>query len=378
MLNIREAESYGRATGPDLFALCEQASAIRDHHWGNTLTYSRKVFIPLTNMCRDQCGYCTFVKAPDSPEAGYMTPDQVLETARQGEQAGCKEALFSLGERPEQRHDLARQWLDKLGARSTLDYLHDQCQNVLEHTRLLPHINAGALSKEELRQLKPVAASMGMMLENITLDLLKQGGAHHGCPDKTPKRRLATLEAAGQLDIAFTTGLLIGIGESWQDRIASLAAIRDIHQQYGHIQEVIIQNFRAKPGTAMACTQEPDLDEMKRTLAVARLMLPPEISLQAPPNLEAGYGAYISAGLNDWGGISPVTRDFINPERAWPQISSLDTACQGKGFELAERLTIYPRYQNNQQSHQHYLSADLQQRVTQLNQSFFEQGRLVA
>ncbi|MBJ7555596.1 7,8-didemethyl-8-hydroxy-5-deazariboflavin synthase CofG [Marinomonas spartinae] len=364
MISISEAQSYEFASGPDLFALCQQAAKIRDEHWGKRLTYSKKVFIPLTNMCRDACGYCTFVQGPDSPDANYMTPEQVLKTAREGQVLDCKEALFSLGERPEERHQKARDLLRHLGYTHTLDYLHDQCENVLLETTLLPHINAGALSYDELKHLKPVAASMGMMLETVSNTLLKKGQAHHACPDKTPKRRLNTLEQAGRLDIAFTTGILIGIGESWQDRIDSLLAIRDRHLSYGHIQEVIIQNFRAKPGTAMAACMEPSLDDMKRTIALARLLLPAEISVQAPPNLQEEYGSYIHAGINDWGGISPLTKDFINPERAWPQIDNVAKACQGLGYSLEERLTIYARFQEQESR---YLTANLTHRVADLS-----------
>lgn len=363
MISVSEAISYEFVTGPDLYALCQQAAQIRDAYWGKQLTYSKKVFIPLTNMCRDACGYCTFVQGPDSPHANYMTPAQVFKTAHEGQQLDCKEALFSLGERPEDRHQKARDLLDNLGYSSTLDYLHDQCENVLLNTSLLPHVNAGALSFTELKQLKPVAASMGMMLENVSNSLLKKGQAHYACPDKTPKRRLDTIEQAGKLDIAFTTGILIGIGESWLDRINSLIAIRDRHLAYGHIQEVIIQNFRAKEGTLMAGYQEPDLDDMKRTIAVARLLLPPQISIQAPPNLEVEYGSYINAGINDFGGISPLTKDFINPERAWPQINSVAQACQGIGYSLAERLTIYDRFYQQKDA---YLTPNLAHRIALL------------
>jgi 7,8-didemethyl-8-hydroxy-5-deazariboflavin synthase CofG subunit len=363
MISVAEAKSYKFVTGPDLFSLCQLSSQIRDEWWGKQLTYSKKVFIPLTNMCRDSCGYCTFVQSPDSPHAHYMTPQEVLKTAYEGEALACKEALFSLGERPEERHQLARDKLAALGYHDTLDYLHDQCESVLTHTSLLPHINAGALSYEELKKLKPVAASMGMMLENVSVDLLRKGQAHHACPDKTPKRRLDTIEQAGRLDIAFTTGILIGIGETWEDRVDSLMAIRERHLAYGHIQEVIIQNFRAKPGTAMEGFQEPDLDDMKRTIAVARLILPHDISIQAPPNLEVDYGSYISAGINDWGGISPLTKDFINPERAWPQIDSVARACEGLGYGLSERLTIYSRFQ---QQESRYLDPSLTQKVASL------------
>ncbi len=329
-------------------ALHEKARSVRNEHWGDTITYSRKVFIPLTNMCRDTCRYCTFVKTPQSGKAHLMTPQEVLTSALQGQQMGCKEALFSLGERPEKRYALAREQLKAQGYHSTLDYLHDMAQLVLDNSLLVPHINAGALSYDELKALRPVAGSMGMMLESLTDKLMQRGEAHHGCPDKTPKRRLATLKAAGQLNIPFTTGLLIGIGESWQSRIDSLFAINELHLQYGHIQEVIIQNFRAKSGTAMANSSEPSLEDMMLTLVAARLILDPSISLQAPPNLEQAHQNYLDAGINDWGGISPLTRDFINPERAWPQISTLAQGCENAGFTLKERLTVYPAYLRNE------------------------------
>ncbi len=344
MLSRQEALALANVTGPDLHTLCESAAQVRDICYGQQLTYSRKVFIPLTNMCRDSCGYCTFVKTPQSGQAWYMTADEVMDVVQRGEQLGCKEALFSLGEKPELKYSYARDRLQALGYTTTVDYLHDVAAQVIDQSYLLPHINAGTLDKEEVRRLKPVAASMGMMLENISRRLLRKGMAHHACPDKVPQARLKTIEYAGQLDVPFTTGILIGIGESWEERIDSLLAINEMHLYYGHVQEVIVQNFRAKAGTAMAAHAEPDLDDMRRTLAVARLLLHPSISLQAPPNLEQHYGAYISAGINDWGGISPLTIDHINPERAWPQISSLKQACQGKGYQLRERLTVYPRY----------------------------------
>ncbi|WP_225673346.1 7,8-didemethyl-8-hydroxy-5-deazariboflavin synthase CofG [Thalassolituus marinus] len=344
MLSRQEALALANVTGPDLHALCESAAQVRDICYGQQLTYSRKVFIPLTNMCRDSCGYCTFVKTPESGQAWYLTPDEVMDIVQRGEQLGCKEALFSLGEKPELKYSYARDRLQTLGYSSTVDYLHDVAAQVIDQSYLLPHINAGTLDKDDVRRLKPVAASMGMMLENISRRLLRKGMAHHACPDKVPQARLKTIEYAGQLDVPFTTGILIGIGESWEERIESLLAINEMHLYYGHVQEVIVQNFRAKAGTAMADHTEPDLDDMRRTLAVARLLLHPSISLQAPPNLEQHYGAYVSAGINDWGGISPLTIDHINPERAWPQISSLQQACQGKGYQLRERLTVYPRY----------------------------------
>ena len=346
MLNRTQAIEYGKANGPDLHALCQAASEVRNRHWGRVLTYSRKVFIPLTNMCRDTCGYCTFVKHPSSADANIMTMDEVLTTVVEGQKLGCKEALFSLGERPEKRYSFAKEALASLGYQSMLDYLYDAAEQVLQQTELLPHINGGTMTLDELRMLKPVAASMGMMVENTSMRLLRKGQAHHACPDKVPKLRLQTLKDAGKLDIAYTTGILIGIGETWEERVDSLMAINQIHQEYGHIQEVIIQNFRAKAGTAMANHPEPTREDMRRTLAVARLLLDPSISVQAPPNLETEYGSYISAGINDWGGISPLTQDFINPERAWPQIHSLTQACRGLDYDLQERLTIYPAYQN--------------------------------
>lgn len=325
----------------DLF---KRARAIREAAWGAAFTYSRKVFIPLTTMCRDECGYCVFVKRPGTPGAGYMTPDEVLSVARAGEAVGCKEALFSLGERPELRYAEARESLKRLGYERTLDYLHDMCQRVLLETGLLPHVNAGTLFDEEFRQLRPVAASMGMMIENTSRRLTRRGGPHYACPDKIPLQRLRALERAGEQHVPFTTGLLIGIGETWRERLETLQAIEASHRRHGHVQEVIVQNFRAKPGIAMANHPEPDHADMMRTLAVARCMLSPEIGLQAPPNLHERYEEYMDAGLNDWGGISPVTIDHINPERAWPRIAELAERTRQYGGHLKERLTLYPRY----------------------------------
>jgi FO synthase len=347
MFSIETARQMENASGALLQSLCQEASQRRDRYWGSDVTYSRKVFIPLTNMCRDSCRYCTFVKTPESGEAALMTPDQVLTVALKGQNMGCKEALFSLGERPEKRYKYARDRLASQGHTTTVGYLKEMAELVLEKTMLVPHINAGALSRQELEMLKPVAGSMGMMLESTSTALMKKGQAHYACPDKEPARRLETLLAAGELGIPFTTGLLIGIGESWQDRIDSLIAINEVHQRYGHIQEVIVQNFRAKKGTSMADFAEPSKDDMLRTLAIARLLLDPSISLQAPPNLAQDYKDYLSAGINDWGGISPLTKDFINPERAWPQIESLSNRCSEMGYRLRERLTVYPSFLNH-------------------------------
>lgn len=324
--------------------LLAEAAAVRDRHWGRAVTYSRKVFIPLTHMCRDDCGYCTFVHRPGSPLARYMTPDEVLAVAEQGRALGCKEALFSLGEKPELRYSEARAALAALGHTRTIDYLRAMCALVVRETGLIPHANPGTMSKEELAGLKAVTGSMGIMVENVSRRLTKKGMAHHACPDKVPVQRLRTLERAGQAGVPFTTGILIGIGETWAERIESLKAINDIHRRYGHIQEVIVQNFRAKPNIPMANHPEPTQDDMVRTLAAARLILEPDISLQAPPNLEEDFGPYIRAGINDWGGVSPLTKDFINPERAWPQIARLREVTEQEGCALRERLTVYPRF----------------------------------
>ena len=348
-------------TSVPLKHLMAQARDIRHLHWGRDVTYSRKVFVPLTNMCRDTCAYCTFVKHPDDPAANLMTPEQVLATAREGEKQGCKELLFSLGEKPELRYEKARAAIEALGYQRMTDYLADMCALVLKETSLLPHVNAGTLEDDELEMLRPVAASMGMMLETTSRRLMKEGGPHFACPDKVPLQRLRTLERAGRQQVPFTTGLLIGIGETFEERIEALHAINACHQKYGHIQEVIIQNFQRKPDIAMANAPEPALDEMLRTIAAARIILSPDISLQAPPNLSERHMAYLDAGINDWGGISPVTIDFINPQHAWPQIDRLAQSCEDAGYHLRERLTIYPKFL---QASGDFLSPDLQPRVS--------------
>ncbi len=334
-----------RATGTELLDLFQEASAIRNARTGPVITYSRKVFIPLTNLCRDRCGYCTFAREPGDGKAHTMTPDEVLAVARAGRKAGCKEALFSLGDKPELRYPEYREWLERRGFRSTIEYLVAMCQLVFEETGLLPHANPGVLSREEMEQLRPVNASMGMMLETVSPRLLAVGEAHHRCPDKVPKIRLAALEAAGELQIPFTTGILIGIGETLDESVDALFAIREINEKYGHIQEVIVQNFRAKPDTLFADRAEPTALDVARTAAVARLVLGGTVNLQVPPNLtQDAYGFYLFSGINDWGGISPVTRDFINPEMAWPQIEALRAVTREAGFELRERLAAYPEY----------------------------------
>tara|TARA_B100001559_G_scaffold59360_1_gene47725 strand:+ start:1122 stop:2255 length:1134 start_codon:yes stop_codon:yes gene_type:complete len=328
----------------NLPTLLQSAAKIRDDTWGKEITYSRKVFIPLTNMCRDTCTYCTFVKHPSKPEARILTPEQVLFMAKQGEAHGCKEVLFSLGEKPELRYPEAKKKLAILGYNRMTSYLRDMCKLILDKTSLLPHVNAGTLSNQEIDELKPVSASMGMMLETITKRLSKKGGPHYACPDKTPIQRLRTLSRVGKKNVPFTTGLLIGIGETFEERIEALEEINKIHAKYGNIQEVIIQNFRRKPDIKMANHPEPTLEAMLRTIAAARIILNPEISLQAPPNLSDRHIKYIQAGINDWGGISPVTIDFINPEHAWPDIEKLRTSCIKAGYKLNERLTVYPKY----------------------------------
>ncbi|MBC6442416.1 MAG: 7,8-didemethyl-8-hydroxy-5-deazariboflavin synthase CofG [Rhodobacteraceae bacterium] len=324
--------------------LLRRARGVRDAHWGRTVTYSRKVFVPLTNMCRDTCGYCAFVKHPDDPAAQILTPGQVLAQARRGEVRGCKELLFSLGEKPEERYGAARKGLASFGYARMTDYLADMCALVLRETTLLPHVNAGTLTEDEIDRLKPVSASMGMMLETISRRLTRKGQPHYACPDKVPVQRMRTLERTGQRRVPFTTGLLIGIGETWEERIEALHAINAAHARHGHIQEVIIQNFRRKPGIAMAGHAEPDIKDMLRTIAAARIILAPEISLQAPPNLHKRHIAYLEAGINDWGGISPVSIDFINPQHDWPEVRVLAKNCATAGFNLQERLTVYPRF----------------------------------
>jgi FO synthase len=340
-----DAKRLIRATGGELLDLLREACAVRDARTGPVITYSRKVFIPLTNLCRDRCGYCTFAREPGDPKAHTMSPDDVLAIARAGREAGCKEALFSLGDKPELRYPEYREWLEQRGFRSTIEYLRAMCQLVFEETGLLPHANPGVLSREEMEQLRPVNASMGMMLETASPRLLAPGEAHHRCPDKVPKVRLAALEAAGELRIPFTTGILIGIGETLDDRVDALFAIRELNEKHGHIQEVIVQNFRAKPDTLFANRPEPTALDVARTAAVARLILGATVNLQVPPNLsQDAYGFYLLSGINDWGGISPVTRDFINPEMAWPQIAALRAVTREAGFDLRERLAAYPEY----------------------------------
>jgi FO synthase len=326
---------------PRLLAL---ARAARDRCKPGVISYSRKVFVPLTNLCSDYCRYCTFRRDPADPGAHTMTPEEVLRIARQGEQLGCTEALFSLGDKPELRFPEMREALHKLGYRSTLHYLEAVCELVLRETRLLPHPNPGLLSAEWIRRLAAVSPSMGLMLETTSEKLLGAGAAHDNAPDKIPSHRLRTLEDAGKHGVPFTTGLLIGIGETPEDRVDTLLAIRELNQRYAHIQEVIIQNFRAKPEIPMRHWPEPSRGEMMRCIAVARLLMP-AMNIQAPPNLsDPDYDELLDAGINDWGGVSPLTPDYINPERPWPHLEQLRARTEAKGFELRQRLPIYPEF----------------------------------
>jgi 7,8-didemethyl-8-hydroxy-5-deazariboflavin synthase CofG subunit len=325
--------------------LLAAASSLRAQGKGTTVTFSKKVFIPLTTLCRDYCSYCTFRKDPGEPGAHFMTPGEVLALADEGRRAGCKEALFSLGDQPERIFPEAREFLRQQGFARTLDYLAAMCELVLERTGLLPHANPGVMDRAALERLKNSNASVGLMLENVSVRLMRGDLPHAKAPDKVPALRLRTVEEAGKLSIAFTTGILIGIGETMEERIDSLFAIRGLHEKYGHIQEVIVQNFRAKTAIPMAGHPEPSLDDMLRTIALARLVLGPHMNIQAPPNLSyEDFPRLLEAGINDWGGISPVTKDFINPEAAWPQISKLDAETSARGFTLRERLAIYPEF----------------------------------
>jgi len=322
--------------------LCAQARALRR---GTIVTYSPKVFIPLTKLCRDVCHYCTFARPPRRGERAYMSEEEVLEVARAGSAAGCREALFTLGDKPELRYRAAREELAALGCETTIEYLARCARLVLEETGLLPHLNPGVMSRDDLTALREVSVSMGLMLETASDRLSQRGGPHFGSPDKVPARRLETIELAGELAIPFTTGILIGIGETRLERIEALVVIRDLAARYGHVQEVIVQNFRAKPGTRMADHAEPSLDELLWTAAAARLVLPSAVHVQCPPNLSYDdFPRLLDAGIDDWGGVSPVTVDHVNPEAPWPEIERLRGATEAAGLSLVPRLAIYPEY----------------------------------
>jgi len=329
-------------------AECQQlfaaAADLRDLRKGATITYSPKVFVPVTNLCRNRCAYCAFRKDPDDPDARTMGRDEIRDSLRRGRALGCTEALFCLGDKPERVNPGYREELAALGHSSTVDYVREACKIALEEG-LLPHTNMGVLTRREMARLRPVNASLGLMLESISVRLCSTGMPHYYSPDKHPVVRLRMIEEAGELAIPFTTGILVGIGERRSERIDGLLAIREVHERYGHIQEVIIQNFRAKSDTPMAGAFEPDSFEMARTIAVARLILGPEANIQAPPNLSPGdHLLFLEAGINDWGGISPLTQDFVNPEAAWPDLDRLGRTCSASGFTLEPRLCVYPEF----------------------------------
>ena len=331
-----------------LAELIEAAGRLRDEGHGRHISYSRKVFIPLTHLCRDVCHYCTFAERPRAGRSAYLSPDEVLAIARAGAATGCTEALFTLGDKPELRYRAAREALDALGYETTIDYLQAMCALVLRETGLLPHANPGVMSRSEMAGLRKVSASQGVMLESLSARLCEPGGVHYGSPDKRPEARLETLRLAGELRVPFTTGILIGIGETRRERLEALFAIRDLHRRFGHVQEVIAQNFRAKPGTKLAGATEPDLNDLLWSIAAARLILGPTMNIQAPPNLSPGvYPRLIAAGINDWGGISPVTPDHVNPEAPWPAIAELAERTAAAGKLLVQRLPIYPSYLRN-------------------------------
>ena len=334
-----------RARTAPLSALLSEAAWLRDQGHGATVSYSRKVFIPLTRLCRDVCHYCTFATTPSALPAPYLTPEQVLAIARAGAAAGCHEALFTLGDKPELRYQAARDALAHLGYRTTIEYLTAMCALVLKETSLLPHVNPGVMSADEITSLRAVSVSQGVMLESSAERLCERGGPHFGSPDKRPRLRLETIEAAGRLAVPFTSGILIGIGETRAERIESLLALHALHQRHGHLQEIIIQNFRAKPKTLMAGCPDPELEELAWTIAVARVLFGASMNIQAPPNLSPDeYASLIDAGINDWGGVSPVTPDHVNPEAPWPHLDALRAETARGGKVLVERLAIYPSY----------------------------------
>src|SRR6202012_2536124 len=328
-----------------LSELMAQAAQKRDEAFGRNISYSRKVFIPLTRLCRDVCHYCTFAQVPRPGKPVYLSPDEVLAIARAGEDAGCTEALFTLGDKPELRYQAARDALKALGHDTTISYLTAMCALVLRETGLLPHVNPGVMTREEIAALREVSASQGIMLESTSQRLCQQGGVHYGSPDKAPEVRLETLRLSGELAVPFTTGILIGIGETRAERLDALVAIRDLHEAHGHIQEVIVQNFRAKPDTKLAGADEPDLLDLLWTIAAARLILPADVHVQAPPNLSPGvYQKLIGAGIDDWGGVSPVTPDHVNPEAPWPELDALARRTAEMDKILVARLPIYPKW----------------------------------
>jgi FO synthase len=342
---LSESAALALAERSDTASLVAEAGALCETGHGNVVTYSRKVFVPLTKLCRDVCHYCTFARTPRHLTQPYMEIEEVVELCEQGARVGCQEALFTLGEKPELRYRVAREALSDLGVNSTLEYVRIVAEQVLKQTGLLPHINAGCMTAEEIDMLRPVSASMGIMLESASPRLCEKGMPHYGSPDKQPAVRLKTIELAGAAAVPFTSGILIGIGETRRERIESLLALRNLHHRYGHLQEIIVQNFRAKPETLMAGAPEPDLEDLLWTLAVARLIFGAEMSIQAPPNLSPGVlPQLLAAGINDWGGVSPVTPDHVNPEAPWPHLDKLARETELAGKFLDQRLTIYPAF----------------------------------
>jgi 7,8-didemethyl-8-hydroxy-5-deazariboflavin synthase CofG subunit len=332
----------------DLDAMLSAAAELRDRGKGRDVTYSRKVFLPVTNLCRDRCTYCTFRKDPGDPGAWTMMPDEIALWSRRGAELGCKEALMCLGDKPEVAFKEYRETLASLGVRTTIEYVGRACEIAMAEG-LLPHTNAGLMTSDEMRALRPLNVSMGLMLENISPRLRARGGVHQAAPDKDPALRIKMIDDAGALRIPFTTGILLGIGETPAERALSLTAIRDTHERHGHIQEVIIQNFRAKPEIAMADAPEPDAYDMARAIATARLVLGPSMNVQAPPNLSPRQiELFLNAGINDWGGISPLSKDYVNPEAPWPHLDRLGEQCARAGFALGERLAIYNEYINDE------------------------------
>jgi FO synthase len=347
-LDERDAIALIECDPADLPLVMRAAAELRDRGKGRNVTYSRKVFLPVTNLCRDRCSYCTFRRDPGDPGAWTMTLREIATWSRRGAELGCKEALLCLGDKPEIAFKEHRATLDKLGARSTIDYVARACETSLEEG-LLPHTNAGIMTRDEMRLLRPLNASMGLMLESISPRLRQSGGVHQWAPDKDPIVRIRMINEAGELKIPFTTGILLGIGETPAERAQSLIAIRDSHERFGHIQEVIIQNFRVKPEIPLADAPEPDRFEMARAIATARLVLGPLMNVQAPPNLSPHeIELFLDAGINDWGGISPLSKDYVNPEAPWPHLEELAKRCARAGFHLIQRLAIYPEFINDE------------------------------
>jgi FO synthase len=343
-LSENDAIALIQCPASELDDLIAAAGEMRDRGKGRHTTYSRKVFLPVTNLCRDRCTYCTFRKDPGDPGAWTMRPEEIAAWSRRGAELGCKEALMCLGDKPEVAFKEYRETLRELGVRTTIEYVGRACEIALDEG-LLPHTNAGLMTRDEMAMLRPLNASMGLMLESISPRLRGRGGPHQAAPDKDPALRMKMIDEAGELRIPFTSGILLGIGETAAERAQSLIALRDAHERHGHIQEIIIQNFRAKPDIAMAEAAEPDAPDMLRAIATARLVMGPEANVQAPPNLSPNQiEAFLRAGINDWGGISPLTKDYVNPEAPWPHIERLGERCARAGFSLGERLAIYPEY----------------------------------